>query len=170
MEKKTFILVFSLVIQTIAVKQIGKNEALKFLGYDCNKPTRLNSEWCMPVKTPENPKGDKTEGTKITVIQKFGSQNVKGIKCSKRVSKFRLYCGTYEHQKFFCPTSILELETISESECSDMYARKAYIIHGKTMRIGLTQQIQFPEITHGRIKFIVRAPRSLLMANNMNEC
>ena len=101
MEKKTFILVFSLVIQTIAVKQIGKNEALKFLGYDCNKPTRLNSEWCMPVKTPENPKGDKTEGTKITVIQKFGSQNVKGIKCLKRVSKFWLYCGTYGHQKFF---------------------------------------------------------------------
>ena len=87
MEKTTFILVFSLVIQTIAVKQIRKNEALKFLGYDCNKPTRLNSKWCMPVKTPENPKGDKTEGTKLTVIQKFGSQNVKGIKCSKRVSK-----------------------------------------------------------------------------------
>ena len=63
MEKTTFILVFSLVIQTIAVKQIRKNEALKFVGYDCNKPTRLNSykksEWCMPVKTPENPKGDK---------------------------------------------------------------------------------------------------------------
>ena len=78
--------------------------------------------------------------------------------------------STYGHQKFFGPPSILEPETISESECSDMYARKAYIIHGKTMRIGLTQQIQFPEITHGRIKFIVRAPRSLLMANNMNEC
>ena len=48
-------------------------------------------------KVSENPKGDKTEGIKITVIQKFGSQNVKGIKCSKRVSKFRLYCGTNGH-------------------------------------------------------------------------
>ena len=60
MKKTTFILAFSLVMQAIAVKQIKTNEALKFLGYDCNKPTRLNSfkksEWCMPVKIPENPK------------------------------------------------------------------------------------------------------------------
>ena len=66
-------------MQAIAVKQIIKNEVLKFLGYDCNKSTRLNSykrsEWCMPVQTPKNPKGDETEGVKITVIQKFGSQN-----------------------------------------------------------------------------------------------
>ena len=82
----------------ICIKQIRKNEALKFLGYDCNKPSRLSSykksEWCMPIKVSENLKGDETEGMKITVIQKFGSQNVKGIKCSKRVSKFRLCCGT----------------------------------------------------------------------------
>ena len=97
---------------------------------------------------------------------------LKGLN-AKRVSKFWLYCGTYGHQKFFSPPSILESETISESECSDMYSQKAYIIHGKTMRIGLNQQIQYPEITHGRmmsLMFIVRAPRSLLMANNMNEC
>ena len=77
MKKMTFIIAFSLAIQATAVKQIRKNEVLKFLGYDCNKPSKLNSykksEWCMPVKTPENPKGDKTEGTKITIIQKFGS-------------------------------------------------------------------------------------------------
>ena len=107
MKKMTFILAFSLVTQTVTVKQIRKNEALKFLGYDCNKPSKLNSykksEWCMPLKVSENPKGDETEGIKITVIQKFGSQTVKGIKCSKRVSKFRLYCGTYGHQKFFSP-------------------------------------------------------------------
>ena len=141
-----------LITQTLCIKQIRKNEALKFLGYDCNKPSRLNSykksEWCMPIKVSENPKGDETEGIKITVIQ-----TVKGIKRSKRVSKFRLYCGTYGHQKFFSPPAILEPETISESESSDMYARKAYIINGKTMRIGLNQQIQFPEITHGSITY-----------------
>ena len=156
MKKTTFIL--ALITQTVfCIKQIRKNEALTFLGYDCNKPSRLSSykksEWCMPIKVSENLKGDETEGIKITVIQKFGSQTVKGIKCSKRVSKFRLYCGTYGHQKFFSPPSILEPETISESECSDMYARKAYTINGKTMRIGLNQQIQFPEITHGRITY-----------------
>ena len=95
MKTTTFILIFS-VTHIVTIKQIRKNEVLKFLGYDCNKPSRLNSyrksEWCMPMKVTENPKGDKTEGIKITVIQKFGSQTVKGIKCSKRVSKFRLYC------------------------------------------------------------------------------
>ncbi len=120
----------------ICIKQIRKNEALKFLGYDCNKPSRLSSykksEWCMPITIPENPKGDKTEGIKITIVQKMLTETVRGIKCSKRVSKFRLYCGTYGHQKFFSPPTILEPETISESECSDMYARKAYIINGKT--------------------------------------
>ena len=40
---------------------------------------------------------------------------------------------------------------MSENECHDMYNRKAYIANVKTKRIGLNQQIQFPEITHGRI-------------------
>ena len=34
-----------------------------------------------------------------------------------------------------------------------MYVRKAYIINGKTIRIGSNQQIQFPEVNHGRIYF-----------------
>ena len=58
-----------------------------------------------------------------------------------------------EYPNFVCTVEILEPEIISESECSDMYARKAYIINGKTMRIGLNQQIQFPEITHGQITY-----------------
>jgi len=68
-----------------AVKQIRKNDAFTFVGFDCNKPTRLNSykksEWCMPMALHENPKGD--ENIKMTIVQKFGSQIVKGIKCSK---------------------------------------------------------------------------------------
>jgi len=94
------------------------------MGFDCNKPTRLSSykksEWCMPIKGPENPKGDETNDMKITVIQRFGSQNVKGSKCSKRASKFLLYCGTYGHQKFVGPPTIMEPEIMSVSECSDM--------------------------------------------------
>ena len=179
MKKTTFIIVFSLAMQVIPVKQIRKNEVwnswVKIVINPLDLILTKMSEWCLPVKIPENPKGDETEGVKITVIQKFGSQNVKGIKCSKRVSKFRLYCGTYGHQKFFGPPSILEPEIISESECSDMYARKAYIINGKTMRIGLNQQIQSQKLHMGRspmmsLMFIVRAPKLLLMANNMNEC
>jgi len=60
------------------------------------KPTLLvsyrKSDWCVPNKNYENPKGDKNDRIekRITIIQKFGTQNVKGIKCSKRVSKFLL--------------------------------------------------------------------------------
>ena len=154
MNKTTFLL-FYIVQYSVTIKQIRKNEALKFIAYDCTKPTSLvsyrKSDWCVPNKTHENPKGDKNEEKRITIIQKFGTQNVKGIKCSKRVSKFLLYCGTYSHQKFMGPPSIMVPESMPENECSDMYARKAYIIDGKTMRIGLNQQIQFPEVNHGRI-------------------
>jgi len=34
-----------------------------------------------------------------------------------------------------------------KNKCTGMYAHKAYIINGKTMKIGLNQQIQFAEIT-----------------------
>jgi len=152
---KTTIILLLIATDVNTIKQIRKNEALKFMGFDCHKPSKLSSykkaEWCMPIKTHENPKGDENDAMKITIIQTFGSQNIKGIKCSKRVSRFYLYCGTYGHQKFFRPLSILEAETMSENECSDMYACKAYIINGKTMRIGLNQQIQFPESTRRRI-------------------
>jgi hypothetical protein len=50
--------------------------------------------------------------------------------------------------EIFGPPSILEPEIMLGSKCSNKYARKAYIKNGKTMRIGLNQQIQFPEITH----------------------
>ena len=43
----------------------------------------------MPMALHENPKRDETNDMKITVIQKFGSQNVKGIKCLKRASNIR---------------------------------------------------------------------------------
>ena len=96
MNKTTFIIVFSLAMQAITVKQIRKNEVLKFLivinPLDLILTKSQSGVW--PVKK-KNPKGDETEGMKITVIQKFGSQNVKGIKCSKRVSKFCLYCGNF---------------------------------------------------------------------------
>ena len=60
-------------------KQIRKSDALKFSGYDCKKPQQKlvsykKYEWCMPNKLHENPTWD---DIKITVIQKFGSQNVK---------------------------------------------------------------------------------------------
>ena len=51
------------------------------------------------------------------------------------------------------PPSIMEPELMPENECSDMYVRKAYIINGKTIRIGSNQQIQFPEVNHVRIYF-----------------
>ena len=57
---------------------------------------------------------------------------------------------------------------MSEIECDDMYSRKAYIIDGKTMRIGLNQQIQFPEGYHGRIysgKFNVYCEGSRIIIN-----
>ena len=157
MLKTTFILILT-IHYTVTVKQIRKNESFRFIGYDCTKPTKLvsykKSEWCMPNMPkdeklkPINPKGD---DYKITVVQKFGSQIVKGVKCSKRVSKFLLYCGTYSHQKFLGPPTILEPELMSEVECDDMYSRKAYIVDGKTIRIKPNERIQFPKVYHGRI-------------------
>lgn len=155
MLKTTFILILTF-HYTVTVKQIRKNESFRFVGFDCSKPTKLvsykKSEWCMP-NMPENGKPIKSKGDeyKITVVQKFASQLVKGVKCSKRVSKFLLYCGTYSHQKFLGPPTIMVPELMSEVECDDMYSRKAYIVDGKTIRIQVNEQISFPEIHHGRI-------------------
>ena len=114
MLKTTFVLICLTIMKLTAVKQIRKNDAFTCVGFDCNKPTRLNSykksEWCMPMALHENPKGD--VNIKMTIVQKFGSQIVKGIKCSKRTYKFFLYCGTYGHQKFFGPPTILEPENV----------------------------------------------------------
>ena len=104
----------------------------------------------------------------MTVVQTFGSQNVTKIKCSKWVSKFLMYYRTYSHQKLLGPPFVMEPELMSEIECDDMYSCKAYIIDGKTMRIGLNQQIQFPEGYHGRIysdKFNVYCEGSRIIIN-----
>ena len=103
MLKTTFVLICLTIMKLTAVKQIRKHDTFTFVGFDCNKPIRLNSykksEWCMPMALHENPKGD--VNIKMTIVQKFGSQIGKGIKGSRRTSKFFLNCRTYGYQKYF---------------------------------------------------------------------
>ena len=123
-------------------------------GYDCSRPKSLvsykKSEWCLPIidsiKT-----GDDENKEKVFLAQKFVTQKLKAIKCTKKASRFLIYCGNYSHMKFFNLPSILEPEIMTTDECTDMYRRQAFISNEKTLRINTNQEIQFKEIIHGKI-------------------
>ena len=92
------------------IKQAMQNDQLVFNGFDCRVPKKivsfLTKDWCQPAKSSgKNALGEKkTE----TVLQDANFQIVSGIRCTKEVSKFLVYCGSYLHMKFFGPPTVLE--------------------------------------------------------------
>jgi len=151
---KTTLIVICFFTTANCIKQIREKSVFKFHGYNCLKPKSLasykKSEWCLPVIDSKKT-GDGENKEKVILAQKFTTQKLKGIKCTKKASRFLIYCGNYSHMKFFNPPSILEPEIMSIDECYDMHQRQAYISNGRTLRISTNQQIQFKELVHGKI-------------------
>ena len=79
----------------------------------------LTNDWCQPAKVSgKNALGEKKT---VTILQDAKFQIVSGIRCTKEVSKFLVYCGSYSHMKFFGPPMVLVPTVISTEECMDMY-------------------------------------------------
>lgn len=148
--------IYICVIHTNGIKQIRHSDVMKISGFDCRKPSSLVSysknDWCKKKAEVINPLGD-NEARKldVTIIQKFKRQNIRGIRCTKRISRFLIYCGVYSHQKFFKPPTILEPDLMTTEECKDTFTRRAYINHERTIKIPVNGQIQYQEIPHGKI-------------------
>ena len=129
---------------------------MKIEAFDCRKPNSLVSyakaDWCGKKNKPVNLLGDKdARKLDVTIIQQFKRQNIRGIRCTKRISRFLIYCGVYSHQKFFKPPTILEPAIMTVDKCKDTFTRRAYIFQERTIKIQLNEQIQYTEIPHGRI-------------------
>ena len=109
----------------------------------------LAKDWCTPTtKSSDNVLGEKKT---VTILQDAKFQIVSGIRSTKQVSKFLVYCGSYSHMKLFGPPTILEPSVITTEECSDMYQRGAYIYKGKTIKIEPNTVISIPMIVHGSV-------------------
>ena len=135
------------------VKQTTKIDQLVFDGLDCRNPSKivsfLTKDWCQqPTKSSSSALGDKKT---VTILQDAKFQIVSGIRCTKQVSKFLVYCGSYSHMKLFGPPTILEPSVITTEECSDMYRRRAYIYKGRTIKIEPNTIISIPMIVHGSV-------------------
>ena len=154
LRRTTFLHLFILSIN--GIKQIRLNDVMKIEVFDCRKPSSLvsyaKSDWCGTKNKPVNPLGNKEKKKlDVTIIQQFKRQNIRGIRCTKRISRFLIYYGVYSHQKFFKPPTILEPAIMTVDECKDMFTRRAYIFQERTIKIQLNEQIQYTEIPHGRI-------------------
>ena len=138
---------------SMTLKQTTSIDRFTFEGMDCRNPTKIASfrtkDWCSPISTNSiNVSGDKKT---VAILQDAKFQIVNGIRCTKQVSKFLVYCGSYSHMKLYGPPSILEPAVITTEECSDMYRRRAYIYKGKTIKIELNTVISIPMIVHGSV-------------------
>ena len=138
---------------SMTLKQTTSIDRFTFEGMDCRNPTKIASfrtkDWCSPISTnSSNVSGDKKT---VAILQDAKFQIVNGIRCTKQVSKFLVYCGSYSHMKLYGPPSILEPAVITTEECSDMYRRRAYIYKGKTIKIELNTVISIPMIVHGSV-------------------
>ena len=108
------------------IKQTMQNDLLVFNGFDCRVPKKLVSfltkDWCQPAKASgKDAFGEKKAERIVTILQNADFQIVSGIRCTKEVSTFLVYCVSYSHMKFFGPPTVLVPLVISTEECMDMY-------------------------------------------------
>ena len=103
------------------LKQTTKHDQFVLDGLDCRNPSKivsfLTKDWCSPTNCSDTVLGEKKT---VTILQNAKFQIVSGIRCTKQVSKFLVYCGLYSHMKLFGPPTILEPSVITTEECSDM--------------------------------------------------
>ena len=128
------------------LKQTTNSDRVTFEGLDCRNPSKIASfltkDWCTPTSTSSgNVLGEKKT---VTILQDAKFQLVSGIRCTKQVLKFLVYCGSYSHMKLYGPPTILEPLVITTKKCSDMYRQRAYIYKGKTIKIELNTIISIP--------------------------
>ena len=148
-----YMLVLVKALSNFGLQQTTPNNQFTLNGLDCRKPSSIASflsrDWCLPAPIM---KGDAQQGNKrITIVQQGDLQIIQGIRCTKHVSRFLVYCGSYSHMKLFGPPTILEPAVISSDECSDMYRRRAYIYMGKTIKVELNSVVSIPMIVHGSV-------------------
>ena len=111
-----------------SLKQTTQSDRFNLNAFDCRNPTKvvsfLTKDWCSPTN-----RSDTLLGTKktVTILQEAKFQIVSGIRCTKQVSKFLVYCVSYSHMKLFGPPTILEPSVITTDDCYDMYNRRAFI-------------------------------------------
>ena len=112
----------------------------------------LTKDWCQPAKASgKNALGEKKAERTVTILQNADFQIVSGIRYTKEVSKFLVYCGSYSHTKFFGPPTVLVPSVISTKECMDMYRRRAYIYKGQTIKIEPNTIVSIQMIVHGSV-------------------
>ena len=149
----TFFIIITTVTLAPSLKQTTNSDRFILEGLDCRNPTKIASfltrDWCTPTSTSSGdvPREKKT----VTIVQDAKFQLVSGIRCTKQVSKFLVYCGSYSHMKLYGPPTILEPSVITPEECSDMYRRRAYVYKGKTIKIELNTVVSIPMIVHGSV-------------------
>ena len=127
MKLSTLFLTIMSATLSMNLKQTTNSDCFTFEGLDCRNPSKIASfltkDWCTPTSTSSgNVSGKKKT---VTIMQDAKFQIVSGIRCTKQVSKFLVYCGSYSHMKLFGPPTILEPSVITTQECSDMYRRQA---------------------------------------------
>ena len=137
MKVLTYIIVLVKSLSNFGLQQTTPNNHFILDGLDCRNPSSivsfLSRDWCVPAPIM---KSDAREGKRtVTVVQNVESQIIQGIRCTKQISRFLVYCGSYSHMKLYGPPTILEPAVISSDECSDMYRRRAYIYMGKTIKV-----------------------------------
>ena len=138
------------------IKQTLQNNQLVFNGFNCRVPKKLVSfltkDWRQPAKAGgENALGEEKAERTVTILQSADFQIVSGKHCTKEVSKFLVYCGSYSHMKFFGPPTVLVSLVISTKECMDMYQRRAYIYKGQTIKIEPNTIVSIPMIVDGSV-------------------
>ena len=124
-----------------------------YLSFDCRVPKKIVSFLTKDCYQPAKISGKNALGEKktVTILQDAKFQIVSGIRCTKEVSKFLVYCGSYSPMKFFGPPTVLVPSVISTEECMDMYRRHVYIYKGQTIKIEPNTIVSIPMIVHDSI-------------------
>ena len=127
---------------------------------DCRKPTAVTTSTLTNI-CQTNYTTNEVETEDVLILQYSTKRTVKGIRCTKKISRMSLVCGALSHSKILGPLDILIPTVFGASECQDTVDRRSYEREdGTLIPIRIDQKIYYKYIEHG----------SLTLSENNVEC
>ena len=120
---------------------------------DCRSPKSVHTGLLKEVcGTSVNKTSGEKEKEQVTILQRSPIRVLKGLRCSKTVTRLQVYCGSFSHMKFFEPPSISKIEAFPLQKCIDANTNSLYVTEDqRTISLRKNHRVEYKYYSHGNI-------------------
>ena len=135
----------------ISVQAAKTNTTLSKQGFDCRKPTTLQTFTLASLCKQQNNTVE-LGPVDVGIYQQIRGRETTAYRCTRHESHFIMYCGSYSHMKLTISPTIENIVEVPINECSRTVKTQNYILpNGKALAIDLNTKTFYRYLAHGSL-------------------